>query len=163
MARSKSSRLRARSSRRRGLRQTRRRSPGKSGLAISATASGSSWSGFNGAGPFVPTGFSNVRRSVLFRAEIQSRSAGATEARIRAVVSMPRSPTRAIRSMPKRVRSFRTWLATVAGSPVLPANTSTATGQPASEQSRPKAICFLPLLPSRLCPKAARGQQRPSR
>ena len=39
---------------------------------------------------------------------------------------------------------------TVAGSLVLPANTSTATGQPSPAHSKPKVICFLPFLPSRL-------------
>ena len=43
---------------------------------------------------------------------------------------MPRSPTQAMRSMPKRSLSLATCAATVAGSAVLPVNTSTAIGQP---------------------------------
>ena len=42
--------------------------------------------------------------SLLFRAETQSRPAGPRSLRMRAVVSMPRSPARATREMPKRSR-----------------------------------------------------------
>jgi hypothetical protein len=69
---------------------------------------------------------------------------------MRAAVSMPRSPTRTTDWSWKRVRSFSTWLATVEGSPVLPAKTSTARGQPRESVSRPKTICKRPRLPSRL-------------
>ena len=81
---------------------------------------------------------------------------------MRAVVSMPRSPATATRAMPNRDRSFATCADTVAGSPVLPGNTSTATGQPSREHSRPKVICILSFRPLRLCPNAASGQHRPS-
>ena len=38
---------------------------------------------------------------------------------------------------PNRCFSFSTWVASVIGSPVLPSNTSIATGQPSGAQSRP--------------------------
>ena len=63
----------------------------------------------------------------------------------------------------ERCWTFFTCTPTVLGSAVLPANTSTATGQPSAAQSRPKTICCLPCLPSRLWPNAASGKQRPSR
>ena len=62
------------------------------------------------------------------------------------MVSMPRSPARATRAMPKRSRIVRTWELTAVESAVLPANTSTATGQPATAHSRPQTIWRLPLL-----------------
>ena len=157
MARSSCSRLRARSARRRGFRHTSRRSEGKSGLRISATWSGTSSPGrsgacsVSGACPAAGSGrLSNVRRCWLFRAEIQSSPAGARSARMRAVVSMPRWPTSAMRLMPKRWRMRCTCAATVAGSAVLPANTSTASGQPSAAHSGANTICCLPRLLSRL-------------
>ena len=101
--------------------------------------------------------------SALRSADIQSSPAGSRSCLMRAVVIMPLSPTMAMRSMPKRVRSLATCEATVDGSEALPGNTSTATGQPSAAHSRPKVICSLPLLPSLLWPNAASGQQRPSR
>ena len=77
---------------------------------------------------------------------------------MRAAVSMPRSPTNITRSSPKRSRSLATCGATVLGSAVEPSKTSTATGQPADVHSRPKTICKVPFLPSRLCPRWANGQ-----
>ena len=62
---------------------------------------------------------------------------------------MPRSPTQAMCSMPKRSLSLATCAATVAGSAVLPLNTSTAIGQPSAVQIRPKTICGSSRLPSR--------------
>src|ERR1700751_1788130 len=64
-------------------------------------------------------------------AVIQSSSAGLRSSLIRALVIIPRSPTRATWASPKRSLSLVTWLARVAGSPVAPLNTSTATGDPA--------------------------------
>ena len=74
---------------------------------------------------------------------------------------MPRSPTQTMCSMPKRSRSLVTCAATVAGSAVLPGNTSTAIGQPSAVQIRPKTICGSSRLPSREWPRAASSQQRP--
>ena len=88
--------------------------------------------------------------SVAFKAEIQSRVAGSSSWRIRAVVIMPRSPTKATRPTPNRSRILVICAPSVIGSPRLPANTSTATGQPSSVHSSPNTICFLPFLPSRL-------------
>ena len=50
---------------------------------------------------------------------------------------MPRSPTSTTRLIPNRSLTLVTWAATVAGSPVLPANTSMATGMPSGEVSSP--------------------------
>ena len=59
------------------VKQTRRRSPGNSGLRISATVSGTSASGRRGAPAGLPLGaFSSLRRSTVRRAEIQSRPTG---------------------------------------------------------------------------------------
>ena len=69
--------------------------------------------------------------------------------RMRALVIMPRSPINTISERPNRWRSLLTWVATVLGSEVLPANTSTATGHPEALVSRPKTICSLPDLSSR--------------
>ncbi len=74
---------------------------------------------------------------------------------------MPRSPTQAICPMPKRSLSLLTCAATVAGSAVLPLNTSTAIGQPAALHTKPKTICGSSRLPSRESPRAASSQQRP--
>ena len=65
---------------------------------------------------------------------------------MRAAVIIPRSPTSATWSMPKRERTRSTWDATVEGSPVLPAKTSTATGQPFAAQSSPVGDLLLALL-----------------
>ena len=50
---------------------------------------------------------------------------------------MPRSPTSTTRLMPKRSLSFSTCELSVAGSAVLPSNTSTATGSPSRVHSSP--------------------------
>ena len=139
----------------RGFRQSRSRSPGKSGLVISATASGTRLSAASGAWPFwpcpaCPGAATSLRKCLVVKAEIQSRPAGCRSARMRAVVSMPLSPTSAMRAMPKRFLILSTCRPTVVGSAVFPGNTSTARGQPAAEHSSPNTICCLPFLPSRL-------------
>jgi hypothetical protein len=68
---------------------------------------------------------------------IQSRPAALMSELMRASVIMPRSPTSTTRSRPKRCFSFSICGASVVGSPVLPSNTSIATGQPSGAQSRP--------------------------
>ena len=50
---------------------------------------------------------------------------------------MPRSPTSTTRVIPNRSLTLVTWLATVMGSPALPAKTSMAAGMPSGEVSRP--------------------------
>ena len=50
---------------------------------------------------------------------------------------MLRSPTSTTWDRPKRGFSLAIWDATVSGSPVLPSNASTATGQPSDAHSRP--------------------------
>jgi hypothetical protein len=50
---------------------------------------------------------------------------------------MPRSPTSTTFAIPNRSLTLVTWAATVFGSPVLPANTSIATGMPSGEVSSP--------------------------
>ena len=50
---------------------------------------------------------------------------------------MPRSPTSTTWVIPNRSLTLVTWLATVVGSPVLPWNTSMATGMPSLEVSSP--------------------------
>jgi hypothetical protein len=62
---------------------------------------------------------------------------GATSSRSRAAVSMPRSPTSTTRVSPDRSLTLSIWLATVAGSPVLPWKTSMATGMPSLLVSSP--------------------------
>ena len=155
MAWSNSSRLRRRSSRSRGLKQTISRSPGKSGLAISATAS---WTGTSAvSGPFA-----SFRMSVDFSAEIQSRPAGTSSSRMRALAAMPRSPTKATRPRPKRRRILSICRPTVDGSAALPSKTSIATGHPSRSHRSPYVICRLSRRPSRLWPNAASAVLRPS-
>lgn len=110
----------------------------------------------------------HAQRDGLFAAQRRARSVviqyiacGRSTCSMRALVSMPRSPTQATRAMPKRALSLLTCAATVAGSAVLPANTSTAIGTPCAVQIRPKTICASSRLPSRECPRAASAQQRP--
>ena len=50
---------------------------------------------------------------------------------------MPRSPTSTTLVIPNRSLTLVTWLATVVGSPVFPANTSIATGMPSVLVSSP--------------------------
>ena len=59
---------------------------------------------------------------------------------MRALVSMPRSPTSTTSARPKRSRSFSTVAGTVAGSAVSPGTTSTATGRPSASVTRPYSI-----------------------
>ena len=128
------SRLRARSAARTGLRQTTRRSPGNSGLVISARSRSSN-------NPSWRSPASTSRRIAGARRQLTQPIPPVSLRRaMRADVSIPRSPTRTSSVRPKRVRSFSTWASTVAGSAVLPGNASTATGSPASV-SRPNSIC----------------------
>ena len=111
--------------------QATSRSPGKSGLVISARSwvpDSVSWSAPSRAS-FLTCG----ARSAV----IQSSCAGATSSRSLAAVSMPRSPTSTTRSMANRSLILATWAATVFGSPVLPLNTSIATGMPSLLVSSP--------------------------
>ena len=55
---------------------------------------------------------------------------GPASSRSRAAVSIPRSPASTTLVIPNRSLTLVTWLATVVGSPVFPANTSIATGMP---------------------------------
>ena len=55
--------------------------------------------------------------------------------RMRASVNMPRSPTNTTLENPKRCLSLSTCAPTVAGSAVLPWNTSTATGRPSASHN----------------------------
>src|SRR6516165_1590264 len=63
----------------------------------------------------------------------------------------------------QKVRTFCTCGASVVGSPVLPSNTSTATGHPSALHRSPKTICSLWPFPSRSWPNCASGQVRPSK
>ena len=111
--------------------QATSRSPGKSGEVISAR----SWTS-NSESCRSPSRTSFLTCGAR-RAVIQSRPSGRTSSRSRAAVSMPRSPTSTTFVIPNRSLTLVTWLATVVGSPVLPANTSIATGMPSAEVSSP--------------------------
>lgn len=80
----------------------------------------------------------------------EDRFAGRMSLRIRALVIIPRSPTRTTRVRPNRGRILATSGATVVGSPVLPSKTFTAIGQPSLLHSRPITIYSFPLFLSRL-------------
>src|ERR1019366_5770313 len=68
---------------------------------------------------------------------------------MRASVIMPRSPTTTTRLSLKRSFSLLIWLATVAGSAVLPSNTSTAPGHPSEAHTNPMTSCGLgPFVPA---------------
>ena len=141
-----SSRTRRLSYRRRGLGQTRIRSPGKSGWTGSSTRSGIMSSGMSGVMP-LDCPLVSFLRSVVLRALIQSIPAGSRSSSAWAEVIIPRPPARAMFLMPNR---FPTWPAMVAG-------------QPSVVQRSPMTSCFFPFFPSRLQPKAARGHLEPSR
>ena len=111
--------------------QATSRSPGKSGEVISAR----SWTS-NRESCRSPSRASFLTWGAR-SAVIQSSPPGRTSSRSRAAVSMPRSPTSTTRVMPNRSLTLVTWLATVVGSPVFPANTSIATGMPSGEVSSP--------------------------
>jgi hypothetical protein len=127
-----------------GFLHTMRRSPGYSGLWISARSRSSkneSW-----IFPVSTSGRMAGARSAV----IQSKpSIGLISSRIRASVIMPRSPTSTTRESLKRWRSFSIWAPSVLGSAVFPSNTSIATGHPARLHKRPKTICNLSFFPSR--------------
>ena len=136
MAASSSSRLRRRSAASSGLRHTMSRSPGNSSLVTSARSRSS-----NSDGITVPA-LTSLRmvgaRSVVIQ---RSPSTPCRSSRMRAAVSIPRSPTSTTCCKPNRSRIFATWLVTVSGSTVEPSKTSTATGQPSAVHSSPKTIC----------------------
>jgi hypothetical protein len=69
-------------------------------------------------------------------AVIQLIPAGRSNSSMRACVIMPRSPTHTTCDSPKSVLSLSSCAATVFGSPVLPSNTFTATGQPSALHSK---------------------------
>ena len=73
----------------------------------------------------------------LFSAVIQSTPSSWRIASIWTLEIMPRSPAITSRSRPKAVRTFSTCGSSVLGSPVLPSNTETATGQPRASVRRP--------------------------
>ena len=111
--------------------QATSRSPGKSGEVISAR----SWTS-NKVSCRSPSRTSFLTCGAR-SAVIQSRPSGRTSWRSRAAVSMPRSPTSTTLVMANRSLTLVTWLFTVVGSPVLPLNTSIATGMPSGEVSSP--------------------------
>jgi hypothetical protein len=131
VAASRSSRLRVRSAARSGLRQTTRRSPGKSAAVMLAI---SRWSNSESCNVALSSSALIVgARSAV----IPSRPADLMSSVMRAWVIMPRSLTRTTWSRWKRYLSLVTCAARVIGSAVLPSNTSMATGQPSGAQSRP--------------------------
>ena len=111
--------------------QATSRSPGKSGWVISAR----SWVS-NRVSCSAPSRTSFLTCGAR-SAVIQSSCAGRTSWRSRAAVSMPRSPASTTWLIANRSLTLVTWLATVAGSPVLPAKTSIATGMPSLLVSSP--------------------------
>ena len=119
------------------------RSPGYSSLRISTRSVSS-----NSESCTAPDSTSE-RTAGPRNALIQSSPAGFTSSRMRASVNIPRSPTNTTFENPKRRRSLSICAPTVAGSAVLPWNTSTATGRPSASHNSPNSICNLPRLPSR--------------
>jgi hypothetical protein len=83
----------------------------------------------DGCGEFGQVSFGGLEEALAL--------AGPTSSRSLAAVSIPRSPTSTTRVRANRFLSLLTWLATVFGSPVLPSNTSMATGTPPLEVSSP--------------------------
>src|SRR6266568_4310167 len=77
-----------------------------------------------------------------------------------AAVSIPRSPTRTTVVRPNRSLSLPTCAATVLGSPVLPLNTSIATGMPSLLVSSPYTIWSRPRTPSLGSPLGAIGHHK---
>ena len=75
---------------------------------------------------------------------------------------MPRSPTMTMSDNPKRSLTLVTAATNALGSPVLPANTSTATGRPSPSVINPYSIWDFPALRSLEYPRAASGQCVPS-
>jgi hypothetical protein len=103
-----------------------------------------------GGDPAAAAGGGSVSKAARIRRPARASPAGLRSDAIRALVIIPRSPTRTTRWRPKRRLSLATWAASVLGSPVSPSNTSTAIGQPSAAHNSPKTICSLPALPSRL-------------
>jgi hypothetical protein len=81
---------------------------------------------------------------------------------IRAVVSIPRSPTKISSFIPNLSRTTEIASAQDLESDVFPGNTRTATGLPSASVSSPYSICSVPRLRSREYPRAASSQQCPS-
>ena len=145
MAASRSSRLRARSPARTGLRQATRRSPGKSGEVISARSCSpdrDSWSGPSSAISFLIAG----ARSAVIHPYLPSSSFTAS---MRALVIMPRSPAMTIFLSPNSRCTVSRMTVKAAGSAVFPSKTRTATGLPSGSVSSPYSICTFPFFPSR--------------
>ena len=142
VATSSSSRLRARSRARSGLRQTINRSPGKSGEVIAAM-SRSSKSDICRTPPFA-----RVCRAGARSAVIQSRPAGRRSSSMRACVSCrDRRPARHARARTS-VSAWRVGPPRL-GLPVFPSNTSMAIGQPSAAHTGDRRSAS-PFLPSRL-------------
>ncbi len=76
-------------------------------------------------------------------------------------MSRSRFPITIMRYRRNRQWSFWMWDASVAGSLVLPSNTSTATGQPTALHTRTHTISTFPFLRLRACLNCAKGQVRP--
>ena len=143
MAASRSSRLRARSSARAGLRQAMSRSPGKSGLVISARSCSSkrlSCSGPSSAISFLIAG----ARSAVIHAYVAVESP--CRASMRALVIMPRSPTMTIFLSPNVSLTTPAISVNAAGSAVFPSKTRTATGRPCGVGEQPVLDLQLALL-----------------
>ena len=96
------------------------------------------------------------------RQVIHAMPASSLSAVIRVLVIIPRSPTMTASVIPNLPRTISTASVNALGSPVLPANTRTATGQPSRAVISPYSICCLPRLPSREWPNAASSQRMPS-
>ena len=131
VAANSSPRLRARSSASTGLWQHTSRSPGNSGELISTRSCSSNSD--NCSAPLSTRALICGARNAL----IQSSCAGRNSSLMRALVSMPRSPTRHTLLSPNRFLILVIWAARVFGSAVLPSNTSIAIGIPAGEHSSP--------------------------
>ena len=148
---SSASRLRARSAAKAGLRHTMRRSPGKSGLLISARSRSSkrpSWSEPSSTRP---------RMAGALKALIQSMPPRSRRRSMRALVSMPRSPASTKRSSPKRPWSASSRSSRVAGSAVFPGKASTLRGRPSASSTRPNTT-WLAVGP--MAPAVAVGRER---
>ena len=131
VAASRSPRFRRRSSANTGLRHTTNRSPGYSGSDTSArlvSSNSDSW--------IVPR-CANCLMAGARNAVIQSSPVPRRSSSMRALVIIPRSPTNTTLDNPNRSLILATWADTVAGSPVLPLKTCTATGQPSLVVSSP--------------------------
>ena len=91
---------------------------------------------------------------------IQSMPWGLSTGSMRAEVGMPRSPTRAMRSIPKRLEAWPPARPRSPDRPMLPWNTSTAIGAAFGRADQAEDDLRSSRLPSREC-RAASAQQRP--